>query len=234
MNTYARWAVAAIAVVLAIGGAAYFLAPAGGQVGGPPKATPSPPAPTALPSASAVILPSSEFVYPGTYIPAFDPGLTFKIDREVQHNCAPGFKCRGSIDVNLPAWLGLEFGQPRIEVNVVRVDKVNDPAKPGALIDPPADLAGWLASRPGVTVDAQKAVQVGGLAATQLDIHTGDKDLSFGPITGVTDVGLGLGANWTARLFVVPVDRRQVLIVLHAEDGSLSELLPLVDSIVWN
>ena len=35
MNTYARWAVAAIAVVLAIGGAAYFLAPAGGQVGGP-------------------------------------------------------------------------------------------------------------------------------------------------------------------------------------------------------
>src|SRR6476646_211946 len=42
MNTYARWAVAAIAVVLAIGGAAYFLAPGGCQNGGPPIATPSP------------------------------------------------------------------------------------------------------------------------------------------------------------------------------------------------
>jgi hypothetical protein len=239
MNTYARWAVAAIAVVLAIGGAAYFLAPAGG-VGGPPNPTSSATSSassavtSAIPAASAVVLPSSEFVYPGTYVPAFDPGLTFTINREVQHNCAPGFTCRGSIDVNLPAWLGLEFGQPRIEVNIVRVDKVNDPAKPGALIDPPADLAGWLASRPGVTVDAQKAVQVGGLAATQLDIRTGDKELSFGPISGVTDVGLGLGADWTARLFVVPVDGRQIVIILHAEDGSLYELQPLVDSIVWN
>jgi hypothetical protein len=230
MNTYARWAVAAIAVVLAIGGAAYFLAPAGGQVGGPPNPTPSA---TALPSASAAILASGGSVYPGTYVPAFDPGLTFTINREVQHNCAPGFKCRGDIDVNLPGWIGLEFGQPRIEMNVVRVDKVNDPAKPGALIDPPADLAAWLASRPGVTVNEQKAVQVGGLDATQLDIRTGDQDLSFGPIPGVTDVGLGLGANWTARLFVVPVDGRQVVIILHAEDGSLDELQPMVDSIAW-
>jgi hypothetical protein len=101
-------------------------------------------------------------------------------------------------------------------------------------MDPPADLAAWIASRPGVTVTAQKAVQVGGRARTQLDVRTGNKDLSFGPIPGVTDVGLGLGANWTARLFVVPVDGRQVVIILHAEDGSLTELQPLVDSIVWH
>ena len=85
-----------------------------------------------------------------------------------------------------------------------------------------------------MTVNARKAVQVGGLAATQLDIRTGDKDVSFGPIPGVTDPGLGLGANWTVRLFVVPVDGRQVLIMLHAEDGSVAELQPLVDSIVWH
>jgi hypothetical protein len=243
MNTYARWAVAAIAIVLAIGGAAYFLAPAGGQIGGTPTAAPSPSASTsvivsATPAAAASSVPfqlaKEGFVYPGRWAPAFDPAFTFTVNREVEHNCAPGFACRGSIDVNLPGWLSLEFGQPLIEVNVVRVDKVNDPAKPGALIDPPADLAGWLASRPGVTMDTQKAVQVGGLAATQLDIRTGDQDVSFGPITGVTDVGLGLGANWTARLFVVPVGGRQVVIILHAEDGSLYELQPLVDSIVWN
>jgi len=235
MNTYARWAVAAIAVVLAIGGAAYFLAPAGGQVGGPPNATPSATSsPTALPSASAAILASEGFVYPGTYVPAFDPGLTFTIDREVQHNCAPGSVCGGTIDANFPGWLDIEFGMPRIEVHVVRVDKVNDPAKPGAVIDPPADLAAWLASRPGVTVNARKAVQVGGLAATQLDIRTGDKDLVFGPIPGVADPTLGLGANRTVRLFVVPVDGRHVLIMLVAEDGSVTELQPLVDSIVWH
>jgi hypothetical protein len=240
MNTYARWAVAAIAVVLAIGGAAYFLAPAGGQIGGPPNATPSAtrssssPVVSATPSASPVTLPTAEFVYPGTYVPAFDPGLTFTIDHEVEHNCARGSQCRGSIDVDLAGWLGLEFGQPRIEMNVIRVDKVNDPARSGALMDPPADLAAWIASRPGVTVTTQKAVQVGGLAATQLEVQTGDKDLSFGPIPGVTDVGFALGANWTVRMFIVPVDGRQVVIILHAEDGSLTELQPLVDSIVWH
>lgn len=35
MNTYARSAVAAFAIILAAGGAAYFLAPAGARVGGP-------------------------------------------------------------------------------------------------------------------------------------------------------------------------------------------------------
>ena len=231
MNTYARWAVAAIAVVLAIGGAAYVLTPGGGQIGGRATSTPSA---SASPSASPVILPTQGFVYPGTYVPAFDPGLTFTIDHEVEHNCAPNFRCRGSIDVDLPGWMSLEFGQPRIEVQVIRVDKVDDPANPGALIDPPADLATWIAGRPGLTVAAQKAVQVGGRAATQLDVRTGNQDLSWGPIPGVTDVGLGLGANWTARIFVVPVDGRQVVIILHAEDGSLTELQPLVDSIVWN
>ena len=235
MNIYVRWAVAAIAVVLAIGGAAYYLAPPGGQIGGPnatPSAAPSSSSPVA--SATPVILPSEGSVYPGTYVPAFDPGLTFTIDHEVEHNCAPNFKCRGTIDANLPGWMNIEFGLPRIEVHFVRVDKVNDPTKPGELIDPPADLAAWLASRPGVTVNAQKAVQVGGLAATQLDLQAGDKDVSFGPIPGVTDPGLGFGANGTIRLIVVPVDGRQILIMLNAEDGSLTELQPLVDSIVWH
>ena len=243
MNTYARWAIAAIAVVLALGGAAYFLAPAGGQVGGTPTIAPSPSAsssviasttPAGTSAATPFQLAKEGFVYPGTWAPAFDPPFTFTIDREVEHNCAPGFACRGSIDANLAGWLSLEFGQPRIEVNVVRVDKVNDPANPGGLIDPPTDLAAWIASRPGVTVTAQKAVQVGSRAGTQLDVRTGDKDLSFGPIPGVTDPGLGLGANWTARMFVVPVDGRPVVIILHAEDGSLTELQPLVDSIAWN
>jgi hypothetical protein len=243
MNIYARWAVAAIAIVVALGGAVYFLVPAGGPVGTTPTAAPTPSASTSViasatparaPSPNAFLLAKEGFIYPGTWVPAFDPAFTFTIGREVEHNCSPGFACRGSIDANLPGWLGLEFGQPRIEANVVRVDKVNDPTNPGAVIDTPGDLATWIASRPGVTVNGRKAVEVGGLAATQLDIQTGDQDLSIGPIPGVTDPGLGLGANWVVRLFVVPVDGRQVVIILHAEDGSVTELQPLVDSIVWN
>lgn len=245
MHTYARWAVAAIAIVVAVGGAAYVLAPAGGTNGGPPPPTPSPAsspsvpasatprAPTPRPSPSPSILATEGFVFPGTYTSAFDPPLTFTIDKEVEHNCAPGFSCRGSIDVNVAGWTSLEFGQPRIEVQILRVDKVHDPAHTGALIDPPANFAAWIGSRPGVTVIAQRVAQVGGVAATRLDVRTGAKGVEFGPIPGVTDPGLGLGANWVARLFVVPVHGRQVFIALHAEDGSLEELQPLVNSIVW-
>jgi hypothetical protein len=160
--------------------------------------------------------------------------LTFTIDLEVQHNCAPDFRCRGSIDANLPAWVGLEFGLPRIDVSIIRVDKVNDPAKPRTLIDPPTDLAGWIGSRPGVTVTAQTPVTVGGLAGTQLDLQTGDAGVTFGPITGVTDPGFGLGPNTLTRMIVVPVNGHQVAIVLHSEDGPLAELRAFVNSIVWN
>ncbi len=204
MNTYARWAVAAIAVVLAIGGAAYFLAPAGGQFGGLPNATPSASsssswgrrrprtASVATPSASPAPSSADGFVYPGTYIPAFDPGLTFTIDREVQHNCAPGFECRGSIDVNLPG-----LAQPRVrhaeDRGACRARRQGQ--RPGQIrhadrsTGRPRD---WIASRPGVTVTAQKTVQVGGLAATQLDVQTGNKDLSFGPIPGVDRSHVGI------------------------------------------
>jgi hypothetical protein len=241
MNPIARFAIAAVAIVVVVSGALYVFAPGQGSVGGAPAATSSAsPRPTATPSASAapspspVALANEGFVYPGTYSPQFDPPLTFSIDREVNHNCAPGFKCRGSIDANLPAWINIEFGLPRIEAHIFRVDKLNDPAKPGRLIDPPADLAAWIASHPGLTIIAQKAVTVGGLAGTQLDVRTGNKDVGFGPITGVTDPGMGMGANDTARLFVVPVAGRQVLIMLRAEDGSVEEVQPLVDSIIWN
>ena len=107
-------------------------------------------------------------------------------------------------------------------------------ASAGAMaLYPDDDLAAWIASRPDLTVVAQKADTVGGLAGTQLDVRTGSKGVEFGPITGVTDPGMGIGANDTVRLIVVPVAGRQVLIMLRAEDGSIEEIQPLADSIVW-
>jgi hypothetical protein len=247
MNLYARLAIAAIAIVVAVGSAAYFLAPAGGQVGGPPTAAPSPSASTSVtasatpagtPPVSPFLLAKEGFIYPGRWAPAFDPAFTFTVDREVEHQCAPGFACRGSIDVNQAAWLGLEFGIPAIEANIFRIDKVNDQADPTSLIDPPADLGGWITTLPGITLVAPpKAVTVGGLPATQLDIRGGSKDVTVGPITGVTEFGFGLGANKTARWIVVPVRGHQIVIALDGPEPfatSMGELQPLVDSIVWN
>ncbi len=241
MSPIVRFAIAAVAIVVVVGGVLYVFAPAQGGVGGRPTATASPtPRPTSTPSASPTPAPSPAaladvgVVFPGTYVPRFDPPLTFTIDREVEHNCAPGYDCRGNVNANLPAWLDFEFGLPRIEVFVFRVDKVNDPAQPGRVMDPPADLADWIAGQPGLTVIAQKVVTVGGLEGTQLDVQTEDKDVAFGPITGVTEPSMALGPNGAYRLILVPVAGRQVLISLVAEDGSLEELQPLVDSIVWN
>jgi hypothetical protein len=247
MNLYARWAIAAIAILVSVGGALYFLAPAGGEVGGPPTSAPTPSAstsviasvtPAATRSSTPFLLAKEGFIYPGAWAPAFDPAFTFTIDREVEHQCAPGFACRGSIDVNQPAWLGLEFGIPAIEANIWRIDKVNDQADPSRLIDPPADLAGWMTNLPGITLVAPpKAVTVGGLPGTQLDIRGGSKDVTIGPIPDVTEFGLGITANTTGRWIVVPVRCHQIVIVLNGPEPfstSVDELQPLVDSIVWN
>lgn len=246
MNLYARWAVVAIAIVVSVGGALYFLAPAGG-VGVTPTAAPPPSASTAViapatpagtRSPTPFLLAKGGFIYPATWTPAFDPGFTFTIDREVEHQCAPGFACRGSIDVNQAAWLGLEFGIPAIEANIFRIDKVNDQADPTSLIDPPVDLAGWMTTLPGITLVAPpKAVTVGGLAGTQLDIRGGTKDVTIGPIPDVTEFPLGIGANKTGRWIVVQVRGHQIAIVLGGPEpfaASMAELQPLVDSIVWD
>jgi hypothetical protein len=249
MNPFARIAVAAVAVVAVLGGAIYIFTPSSGVGGGPPGSSASPPGspsasarvsaspPAASPSplASPAVLADSGDIFQGAYVPRFDPSLTFSIDQELlTPNCYPGYQCRGNIDANFPGWLYLEFGQPAIEIGIVRVDKLNDPAHPGRLIDPPADLAAWIASRPGLTVIAQKAVTVGGLAGTQLDVQTGNKDVQFGPIPGVTDPPSGLGANLVYRLFIVRVDGHLVLISVLPGNSSLEALQPFVDSIVWN
>ncbi|MEO8572145.1 MAG: hypothetical protein ABI553_10655 [Chloroflexota bacterium] len=240
MNLFARTAAAAIVVVVVIGGAIYALSPGRG-VGGPPTATPAPtltavPTQTAVPtpanpSPSPAILGSGGDVFPGTYVTRFEPPLTLTIDREVQHNCAPGFRCRGAIDTNLPGWVAFEFGQPPLEFNIVRLDKVVDLKHPGAVIDPPKDLAAWIATLPGISVvNPVKDVKVGGLDALQLDVQIGDKGVTLGPTWG-------FGANKAARIIVVTVDGHQIPIIMFGPDpfyASMQELQPLIDSIVWH
>jgi hypothetical protein len=201
-----------------------------------PQATPSPgitasPSPTPAPSVTA--LPGeSVFVFPGTYVPKFNPGMKLTVDDGVVAvGCAAGEpNCHGQVDTNLPGWLAIEFGPPQFDIQIFRVDKLNDPRKPGKLIDPPSDLASWIGSRPGVSIlNGPTSATVGGLPATQIEIRA-DRDVEFGPIPGVTDIGFGLGKGSAPRMYVLQVQGHPIVISLTGGFGSLQ---PLVNSIVW-
>ena len=124
---------------------------------------------------------------------------------------------------------------------VTRLDQVIDGEHPGTYIDAPSDLVAWIKDLPGLTVIAPpKAVKIGGLDATQLDVRTGDAGVLFGLIPGVDDPPSGLGPLATGRLSVVRVDGHDIVTWLGAqEEGSahfdrvVRTLQPIIDSLVW-
>ncbi|HEY8198356.1 MAG TPA: hypothetical protein VIF44_01190 [Candidatus Limnocylindrales bacterium] len=202
------------------------------------------PSPSALPSPTGLppLLESGggRFV-PGTYSTHFQPSLIFTM--------TPGLS--GEVDANEPAWIGVEIGfDPRApnkpgtwsaDVMITRLDQVVDREHPGNLIDAPSDLVAWIKGLPGLTVIAPpKAVMIGGLDATQLDVRTGDAGVLFGPIPGVDDPPSGLGPLATGRLSVLRVDGHDIVTWLGAqEQGSahfdrvVDTLQPIIDALRW-
>jgi hypothetical protein len=195
-----------------------------------PSATPSP-VQTVGPSPSLPILPTGAVVPPGTYATRLQPALTLTLDRPAESN------------EDIPAWIDLVFeGDPNFEFGASRIDKVFDPKHPNHLIDPPHDLAAWIAKLPGLTLVAPaKAVQIGGLDATQLDVRTGDKDVRIAPIPGVDDPPQGVPSNGLSRLIVVLVGGHQIVFGMGVQDSddahfkaSMELLQPMINSIVWH
>ncbi|MFL5774955.1 MAG: hypothetical protein ACJ76W_01645 [Chloroflexota bacterium] len=184
-------------------------------------------------------------LFPGRYITQFKPSLTMTIDRQVNLDCAQGYRCRGDVNVNLPDWLDVEFGHDHpIEMHVMGFDKVVAPGASRPLERPPDDLASWIAAMPGVTIDASKPITIGGIPASQLDLQTGDHDVTFGPVSGVPEFPtLGLGAHQVHRVDVLRIGPRVVVVGLgpvRAEDSTkdrlaaaIAMLQPIVDSISW-
>jgi hypothetical protein len=214
----------------------------------PSTGQPASPSPVAsMPAVEALAIGGSP-VFPGTYTAQFQPALALTVDHVVDLDCAPGYRCRGSVDLNSAIFLDLEFGTVRgAEVDIVRLDKVYDPASPGKQIDPPADLAAWLEALPGTAVlDPPKPVMIGGVAATRFDIRT-PGDILFGPLPGGPNDNAdpagpqALIGPSALRITVMRVRGSAVLITewLGPEntgrDGAaaLESLQPLIDSITW-
>ena len=121
MNGTLRLAAVALAAVVVAAIAAGLIARYSPAQVGAPTVAPSASAsanlsPSPSPSPSVGILVEGADVFPGTYRTGFDPPFTLTIGNQVDNGCAPGFRCRGTVDVNTGdiAWrspLGL---RPRI------------------------------------------------------------------------------------------------------------------------
>ena len=212
--------------------------------------------PTAKPSPSAVSMlhaGGSGAFGPGTYSTAFEPPLKFTLVDQtiVAADGTIAFESIGEVDANDPAWVDVSFGFDKAHAHghgtwsgdfgIDRIDQVFDPRHAGRVVEPPKDLAAWIAKLPGLTLTAPpRAVEIGGLDATQLDVLTGEGDVTFGPIPDVTDPpGFGFGPHQPARIVVVTVGGHAVLITLGGADSAdhfkrvVAALQPLVESIVW-
>lgn len=250
-RSYERRMVGPVAVIMiALTGCSSGAAPTSAPTATQSKAT-SVPTPSASSSAEPsptvpVLLDGGHFA-PRTYTTLFEPAVTLTFD---------GY---GESHVDSPSWIDVEFeGDPTLEIFIFRLDEVFDPKSPptpapescetcfigGKLIDPPKDLAAWLAGLPGVNALAPtKTVRIGGLDATQLDVRC-VKDVSIGPLDGFGQTfgaGLGGGGGGTRyRLIAVTVSGRQILIAMGRGttgvedfDASMQRGQPFIDSIVW-
>ena len=240
--------VLAATLVAACGASTAGPSPTASATTSPASVQPASPSPV-VPVPTVQALPNGgSDVFPGSYTSQFQPALKLTVDHVVDLDCAPGYRCRGSVDLNSAIFLDLEFGTAHgAEVHIIRLDKVYDPTSPGKQIDPPADLAAWLEALPGTAVlGPAKPVKIGGVAATQFDIRT-PGEILLGPLPGGPNdnadpngpqASIGPSA---LRITVMRIGGSAVLInewlgpenTVRDGAAALESLQPLIDSITW-
>lgn len=260
-------AMAAVTVLLSSACTASVPAPSNEPPSSGPTSSPSPtavpvaspsraPSPTTQPSPSgpSVLGASGSGTFgAGTYSTAFDPPLVFTLAELtiVATDGTIAYESIGEVNVNEPGWVDIGFGfdKPQrhghgtwsADFYITRIDKVFDQGHPAKLIDPPKDLAAWIAKLPGLTLTAPtKAIEIGGIEATQLDVVSASSDIAIGPIPGVADPpAFGFGPHYPERIDVVSVDGHEVLVAVGTDNApdhftrAVAALQPLVESIVW-
>lgn len=191
MNPIARFAIAAVAIVLVVSGALYVFAPGQGSVGGPPSATPLT---AASPSAGTSTAPS----------PAPFTSSNFKVP--VGFTLLDGWK----ISTDELGTVGLQLGDAAAAIVSIDSLTVRGATPTAPWVPWPDDIHAWLAGRPEFRPDAPREVEVGGRPAVIIDAEyvreriTDQGDwLRYG--TGSSD-GINLRGSWPGRLHLVVVN----------------------------
>lgn len=196
------------------------------------------------PASARLVLANGGTMFPGIYETAFDPPMTITIDHEVDLDCAPGYRCRGDIDVNLPQWVGFEFGNVHgSELDIFRLDRVYARGDSQTPVNIPADVVAWFQGLPGINVQGDAIeTRVGGLPAARFDAQP-THVVPIGP-SGLADIdqfGINGGADARAWVTVLRVDDHLVVIaeLLGPEntigdfEAAVRGLDPIIASIVW-
>ncbi len=158
---------------------------------------------------------------------------------------------RGAVEVNRPGWVGVAFGFDPVaahggglwaaDINIIRLDQVFVPGSTTAVMPAPADLATWIATRPGTRVVAgPERITIGGRAATQMDIATAGLT-PWGPIPDSTETPAGNMGNGPAiRVFVVDGSPAVVIIIGLGDTNdpvrlqrAIDAMQPMVEGITW-
>ena len=148
---------------------------------------------------------------PRTYVSQFDPPMTFTIAHEVEHDCAPDFQmpwqhrcrtCLGAVD--------LEFGVPRIEALIMRVDKLNDPV-PRRAADRPAPPISRMDRRAGPIDGRRPDIRQRSAVSPRLSLERSpSSDGRAYQIPAMANVDIGFAPYVSIRLFAAGRPRRQV------------------------
>lgn len=247
MNNFARYGVAAAAVVLVALLGIKFI-PLGG-VGPGGSTAPSPvPTHTPLPSTSASDLPQSGDLAPGSYYIAdktIPQARRFTFTVPAGWNSSRRYR---TVDLALsPELVTRSTDASWQSFNASAVDSVftdvchwrGKTVDAGTSVD---DLVTALAAQTGLTASASTSTTVDGFAATRIELTTPDQDASFcdggnlhfwpapGPNGDVTGLwGIGNQAN---VVYVLDVAGSRLVIVARHDKGSSAQDVAALDAIV--
>ncbi|MGZ8514297.1 MAG: hypothetical protein ACXW4H_04245 [Candidatus Limnocylindrales bacterium] len=220
MNPIARYAIAAVAIVVLAGGMLYVFAPGQGSVGGPPSAAPLT---TASPSARTSAAPS----------PAPFTSSNFKVP--IGFTLLDGW----TISTDELGTVGLQLGDAAAAIVSIDSLTVRGATPTAPWVPWPDDIHAWLAGRPEFRPDAPRAAEVGGRPAVVIDADyvreriTDQGDwLRYG--TGQSD-GLNLKGSWPGRVHLVVVKtgvKSGIVVVMDAPVDAFDQASVSLDRIL--
>lgn len=243
MSNFARIAIAGAAVLLVAVAGIYILPKLGG-VGGPGAS----PTPSPLPSTSAMILPETGDLVPGTY---YIDGDTIPQARRMSFTVPAGWissRSSRTIDMRVAPELVIKATDSgRLVLGASAVDRVYGDSCHwrGTLVDAGdsvAELTGALAAQSGRSASATTDVTVDGFAGRRIELTTPDQNAAFcdgglfhdWPAAGPNDdvTGQFSQENETDVVYVVDVaGSRLVIVATHSRTSTPQEVAEL-DSIV--